>query len=392
MDGGAGERLRGGTVMNRSLLFASVSLLAALPAAAQPFGRTLTPEEVACEERQLNRLVRRAIMSVGGSAFDTNLFLWRGSASGGIYPGLASFGALGRDISGRVRIEEQVAFGLIFKQEEDFLSPSRRLLPQATLVRRDAASNLHPADAEIPYIWVGFDLAPVLADSGEIRLPIKITSRRAAGEGQSDRAGRGLVTADLLSVCHQEVTPFDLRVFSILARTVRASECLGQPFGCSVGPLPHKSVIFRGEEPLSYRINTFTYSSSCDDEDNCSYGEADTALLFHLQVDAAGRLTIGDVQALPFCQGGPIEDQIGCTQSQNPLLGIYVLPPIRPGAGRQGEPEFQRAAFLNVVSVTSEDFNILQVDVNWADLLRDSSWNQGFDWAAAPVNVCSAEP
>ncbi len=376
----------------KRILLVGALLLSALPAAAQPFGRTLTPGEVACEERQLNRLVRRIRMSVGGSAFDTNLYLWRGAENGGIYPGLASFGFLRHDTLGeRIRTEEQVAFDLILKQEEDFLNPSRRLLPQATLVRRDAASNLSPADAPIPYTWVGFDLAPVLADSGEFLLPITITSRQAAGEGQSDRAGRGLVTADLLSVCHHEVTPFDLRVFSILARTVRASECWSDPFSCPVGPLPHKSVIFRGEEPLSYRINLFTYFASCDDDDNCSYGEADTAFLFHLEVDSAGRLTIGDVQALPFCTGGPIEDQIGCSQSQNPHLGVYVLPPIRPGVDQQGESEFRRAAFLNVDDVVS-DFNILEADVNWADLLRDSAWNQGFDWAAAPVNSCSAEP
>lgn len=375
----------------RRTLLVWTLLLSALPAAAQPFGRPLTPQEVACEERQLNRLVRRINQSVGGSAFVQNLFLWRGAESGGVYPGIASFGFLARDISGRVRTEEQVAFDLLLKREEDFLNPSRRLLPQATLVRRDAASNLRPADAPIPYILVTFDLAPELSETGEIRLPIEITSRRAAGEGQSDRAGRGLLTADLLSVCHQEVTPFDLRVFSILARTVRASECLGEPFGCPVAPLGHKSVIFRGAEPLSYRINTFLYSSSCDDEGNCTYGEADVALLFHFQVDAAGRLTVGDVKALPWCEGGPIEDQIGCTQAGSPLLGIFVLPPIRPGVERQGELEFQRAAFLNVVSIDNE-FNILQADVNWADLLRDTTWNQGFDWMAASASVCTAEP
>ena len=196
---------------------------------------------------------------------------------------------------------------------------------------------------------------------------------------------------DLLSACHSEVTALDLRIFSILARTVRASECLAHPFPDCIFLRGHKSVIFRGEEPFTYRMNIFSYSSSCDDEGNCTYGEADVALLFRFQVDAAGRLTVGEVQALPWCTGGPIEDQIGCTQFQNPHLGINVLPPIRPGGERQGDPEFQRAAFLNVDDIVG-DFNILQDDVNWADLLRDSSWNQDFAWTAAPANVCAAEP
>src|SRR6185295_9942498 len=342
--------------------------------------------------RQLNRLVHRFSASAGFTALVDNAFLWRADPDNSFYRGLETFGRLGKgDLGERIREEQQLAFDLILDRERDFLGPARPLLPQASLVRRDTATNLEPATKPLPYLNVAFDVAPQVADPTTPQQPIQITSRRAAGEGQSDRAGRGLAIDDLLSVCHHEVTPFDLRVFSILARTVRASECLLEPFGCQVFIAGHKSVIFRGEEPLSYRINLFSYFSSCDDEGHCSYGEADTALLFHLQVDAAGRLTIGNAQALPWCTGGPVEDQIGCTQFQNPHLGIYVLPPIRPGVERQGEPEFQRAAFLNVDDVVS-DFNILQADVNWADLLRDTSWNRGFEWATAPANVCTAEP
>ena len=374
----------------RFLLLFFPFFLAALPTAAQPFGRPLTPEEVACEERQLNRLVHRFSSGVGIITVG-NAFLWRADPDRTSYQGLAAFGRLEKNLGERVHEESQIAFDLFLRDDQDFLSPQRALLPQATLVRRDAASNLRPATVPLPYLNVVFELAPEVADPTTPLQPIQITNRQAAREGQSDRAGRGLAIDDLLSVCHHELTPFDLRVFSILARTVRASECLLEPFGCQAFIAGHKSVIFRSEEPLSYRINLFSYFSSCDDEGHCSYGEADTALLFHLQVNAAGQLTIGDVQALPWCTGGPVEDQIRCTQFLSPLLGIYVLPPIRPGGERQGEPEFQRGAFLNVVSLSSE-FNILQDNVNWADLLRDTAWNQGFEWAAAPANACTAEP
>ena len=375
-------------IKSRLLLLSLPFVLAALPTAAQPFGRRLTSEEVACEEHQLNRLVHRFSSGVGIITVG-NAFLWRADPDRASYQGLAAFGRLEKDLGERVHEESQIAFDLFLRDDQDFLNPQRALLPQATLVRRDAASNLRPATVPFPYLNVVFELAPEVADPTTPQQPIQITNRQAAGEGQSDRAGRGLAIDDLLSVCHHEVTPFDLRVFSILARTVRASECLFEPLGCFSFIAGHKSVIFRGEEPLSYRINLFSYLSSCDDEGHCSYGEADVAFLARFQVDDSGRLAGGDIQVLPFCTEGP--SQVGCTHNGSSDIGVYVLPPIRPGVERQGEAEFQRAAFLNVDYEGSER-NVLQADVNWSDLLRDTSWNQGFEWAVAPANACTAEP
>lgn len=90
--------------MSRSFLFAAVFFFAALPAAAQPFGSTLTPQEVACEERQLIRLVHR--MTEEGSGIETlNLFVWRVAAEGGSYRGVAVSGrsepGQGKEFEGR---------------------------------------------------------------------------------------------------------------------------------------------------------------------------------------------------------------------------------------------------------------------------------------------------
>ncbi|HXU44775.1 MAG TPA: hypothetical protein VN783_04575, partial [Thermoanaerobaculia bacterium] len=56
-----------------------------LPAAAQPFGRPLTPDQVACEERQLNRLVHRFSASAGFTALVDNAFLWRADPDNSFY-------------------------------------------------------------------------------------------------------------------------------------------------------------------------------------------------------------------------------------------------------------------------------------------------------------------
>jgi hypothetical protein len=341
-------------------------------AAAQGFGQPLTADQVACEERQLGRLVHRMAVSYLGS----NLFLWRSSPAGGAYRGLSTTSILLPDpTTGRPsREEEQLTFDLLLKAQEDFLDPRRPLAPQATLVRRDTASNLSSAPPADQMLDANLDLAPEVPDPTSPVLPLRITNRLAPGAAQDDRAGRGLARDELLSACHAAVSDLDLKVYAILARTVRVSDCLLQPVSnCEAGRYRFKSVLFRGADPLSYRMNIFSYAVGCIN-DNCFYGEGQIALLFHLQVDAQGRLSGGDVQALPWCTG---PDPTGCTPTGNPDIAVFVLPPLRPGVDRQGAAAFARAAHLNLEFNGSEN-NVLQGTVNWLDLLRASSWNQGF--------------
>lgn len=187
------------------------------------------------------------------------------------------------------------------------------------------------------------------------------------------RVGGGVVDG-LLSPCHSEVNEFDLRIFSILARTVRPSQCLLEPLsGCGAGIDRYRNVFFRGSEPLTYRLNVYSYLVACDEDDVCRYGEARTAFILHIQVDGSGRLIGGKVQALPWCTD---PDQVGCTFFVNPGFALYVLPPLRPGVERQGEAQFLRAARLNL-EYEGSPYNILEDTVNWADLLRDTAWNGG---------------
>jgi hypothetical protein len=326
---------------------------------------------VDCEERQLMRLAHRAVMNAG----DSNLFFWRSSPGGGVYRGLA----VGSRIDGDpnqpdtwYRRELQMPFDLIMREEEDFLDPRRIRLPQATLVRREAATNLNSLLEGNVALDVSFDLAPQASNPAEAVAPLRITNQLSPGAGQDDRAARSLSSDDLLSACHAEITEFDLKVFSMLARTVRPSLCLFQGgVGC-LGPLVrYKSVIFRGTEPLTYRLNVKDYADNCVDDDPCFYGEGGFALLFRLQVDEHGSLVGGDVQVYPWCTE---VGQLACTDVGNPELALFVMPPMRPGSGQQGPAEFRRSAQLNI-AWDGSDLNVLHATVNWADLLRDTSWN-----------------
>ncbi len=329
--------------------------------------RPLNADQVACEERQLERLVHRMVSGFDGS----NLFVWRSAPGGGIYRGLAStsdVNSIEPDV--RYRKEEQLAFDLIFSAGEDFLDPRRPRLPQATIVRRAAASNIHPVPAGRPYLGVWIDLAPEVPNPMLPKMPIRVTVEPAVGA--TDRASRGIAVGDFLSACHSEVTAFDLAVYQLLARTVRVSQCLSVG-NCSAGLNRFKSTIFRGTEPLTYRLNVVDYLVACYDDGHCSYGEGRTAFLFRVQVDSEGRITGGTAEALPWCSVG---SQIGCTNAGNPGFALFVLPPMTPGGPPQGEESFQRAAQLEIEFEGSER-NILHAPINWVDLLQGTTWSGG---------------
>jgi hypothetical protein len=356
--------------MQRLLPLLLLALASARLAGAQTFGNPLTADQVACEERQLGRLIHR--LSSGRP--QSNIILWRSTPGGGVYRGVSEATQLVDVNDNPERVEKQLAFDLILKAAEDLGDMRRPLLPQATLVRRDTASNLENKPDTFDTPDVSFDLAVDVPDPTMPKSPIRITNRLAPGAGQSDRAGRSLLYDDLLSACHAEVTEFDLKVFTILARTVRATNCLVRPTSACLGGLyyQYKSVLFRGQEPLTYRMNLYLYYTVCDPDGSCPYTEAVVAVLFHLKADEKGRLTEGDVQALPWC-GESI--QIACTNDGAPQTSVYVLPPLRPGIDKQGADVVNRAPHLNIFAEGDSEDNLLGATINWADLLRNTAWN-----------------
>ncbi|HXU32351.1 MAG TPA: hypothetical protein VN851_17430 [Thermoanaerobaculia bacterium] len=340
--------------------------------AAQPVSLALTPEQVTCEERQMGRLIHRLSVAYNGSS----LFLWRSSPEGGAYEGLVGTNEMHfvTQFGDRSREENQLAFDLILRAEADFLNPRRSVLPQASLVRRDTASNLDVPISGNGNLLIRMDLAPEVPNPDTPTIPLKISTQREPGREKADGAGRGLVVDDLLTPCHGEVTEFDQRVFAILARTVRPTACLSDPPGspgCSSDRF--KTVFYRGMEPFTYRIDVFLYSAHCNDNGTCTYGEGRIPFLFRIRVNDRSRLLDGTADAFPFCE---TSGQLDCIDPGNPWIAVYVLPPLRPGVEVQDEPFFQRSARLNIDFIGSE-FNVLHADVSWEDLLRDTAWNGG---------------
>jgi hypothetical protein len=326
------------------------------------YGLPLSDDEVACEENQGHRLLLRM-----GSNAIPNLFVWRSAASGGVYRGLivpeTNIAPPGPHF---LRDERQLAFDLIFKAAEDLLNPARTRLPQATLVRRDEASNL-AATAGGPILGVSVDLIPV-ENPVTLGLPLVINNEPA--NGKVDLAGRGVAVDDLTTACHDQVSEFDLRVAEILSRTVRALNCTHTPTVDFCSSRSYKAVTFRGQEPLTYRMDLVQYAI-VGENSGLAYSESRMALLFRFQVDSQGRLTTGDVQLLPQCTA---PGQPNCTTTVSFDTSLLVLPPIWPGRQTQGPEVLGRAALLTL-TFRGDPAMTTFATINWADLLRDSSWD-----------------
>lgn len=354
-------------IRGRWVAVASAGLGAFLSAAVSlaQVGAPLTSQQVACEARQLRRLESRTVAPQS----ESTIFLWRSTPAGGVYQGAVISTSItrARPSNRFQRFEKQLAFDLILREGEDFLDPRRTLLPQATLVRREAATNFDER-TDSQKLDLTLDLAPQVPNPYSPTLPVRIDVRRE-GRGQDDGAGRGITIEDLATPCHGEVTAFDRQVFSILARTLRGTYCYSGPVACGIDSLGFRAILYRGEEPLIYRAEFFQYSQS-GDENGIHYGEAQTTLEFRLQVSAEGRLTGGDVRILPLCEPGQTE---GCSSFFNPSIALFVLPPIRAGVERQDASVFRRGAYLFVDFFGSGN-EVLSAIVNWADLLRGTAW------------------
>jgi len=328
----------------------------------------LTPEQVACDQAQLERLQSRMVMS----PFQGNLILWRSGRQGGRFGGLAvTPGLLPGETEPRTRSEKQLALDLSIDSGGDFLNPRRSLLPQAILARRSVATNLD-AGAEST-LQAMLDLAPTVPNQFLPRNPIGIDSR-SSGFGAADGAGRGLAIDDLAAACHGDLTDFDLQMFEILSRTLRATRCLTVPDICNPPDEFNFNVtLFRGEAPGTYRANVYIYSQ------DCPAAPCETSSVFErpevevaVDVDAEGRLQAGRARFLPYCHFPEVRD---CTLDfENGPWAVYVLPPIWAGHEIQGEAEFQRGGFLNLRSEGFPD-NVLTTTFEWPILLAGTAWS-----------------
>jgi hypothetical protein len=329
---------------------------------AQPSsGLTLTAQQVACEELQLARLARRTIIDGRG-----DFFLWRSSASGGAYRGLGFLCWLCSE-DGPGRFDRQLSFDLRFDNALDRLNPARPLIPQASLTRRGTASNEVP---EEPGFWARLtvDLAPGIVNPFEPRIPLQIANRIGPQYAHADRPGWGIAAEDLIAPCHGEVTALDEKIFLILSRSVRIEE-----FANFSGL---NATLFRGQEPLHYRVDVRAYGRFCDQETEiCIYSSSGPlALELVFEQDEAGRFTTGTARVLPLCTGPLETEPPGCTSRLNPGVKVLFLPPIHAGFETQSQAVLDAAPFLSFPDSFGQDA-VTETTIDWAALLANTGWN-----------------
>jgi|CXWL01.1.fsa_nt_gi hypothetical protein len=358
----------------RRLSAASVLFLALISATARADSPPLTAEQVACEEQLLERLQARF---ADGFYLNSSLLLWRGSAGGGRFEGLHV--PLGIGFTPEfVRDEQQLAFEAFFKTEGNLLNPARLPLAETTLARRDVESTVRPAGTPAPPYDVSFEAALGPVNPFFPRVPVQISAD--AAQRSATGVGRGPAEDELVGSCFPVVSASDARVLRVLARTLRPT-CWATNGSCNSFALRYKVTLLREEQPWSFRANVYTYALSCDDdpppsEETCRYVELErVALEFHFEV-SGGKLTTGTVRVLPDC----IEGQaIGCTRPfQSTSKGFFILPPLWAGNGAQGPEALARGARL-VFRTAFDPDNILSANLDWAELLRDTAWNEGFE-------------
>lgn len=335
--------------------------LAASALHAQPLSNTLTTEQVACNELQLEQLLQRLTLERAdqGNRTRSLTLLVTYSNEFGFYEGLAVSNQVPLRANaplGAAGTEHFLAFHINPSIRTLLLNPERQPLAQVSLVREETSSNLVAGNSANA---MSLSLNPTLGaqgNAGRLRINnFEVGAGQACGNLRSVdvKPGRGLILAGLVTPCHTELTDFDRMVFAILERTLRV-QVTGQPTADT------KVAIFRGEEPLTYRINVYPLS-------NNGQMQGMVALELTLTADAQGRITGGQLQFLPSCSGF-LPDE--CSTS-DVALQVFLVPPVfggnqtRLSSGPAFSVTYQVGATPTPVAV---DFDAL---------LGGTTWNQG---------------
>jgi hypothetical protein len=289
--------------------------------AAQPLSNSLTSEQVGCNEAQLAGLLDR--LSVDGIrhqqssvqspslAVLARTLLVTYSNRFGFFEGLAVAGWVPSEAGApeeAVRHESFLAFDLNPSIRTTLANPARLPLPQVAILREETSSTL-VSDGSPEALTVFLNPTAALdAASGRLEINnLQTAASNGLAKNADTKPGRGL--ADLSAPCHTELTDFDRHVFEILERTFRVQA----PGNLARGS---KIAIFRGEEPLTYRIDVYPAGA-----------KGKVALDLAIQVDGAGHLQTGSLRVLPGCAAG---GQLGCTSAAI-ALNFFLLPPVSGG-------------------------------------------------------------
>jgi hypothetical protein len=354
----------------------AVLLLSATSGKAAHLTNPLTAEQVACNERQLARLLERIEFGDPIVAYDQipKTLIVSYSNAYGFYEGLALTNQDWRTLPFGVPpfpapYEHYLAFNLNPSLRTLLLNPARPELGQVSLNREQSSSNYVTPGG---FLDMTVKLDPSLRGSPNPD-PLEINNFEIPAVGEpyngflanSTKPGRGLDQDGLLTPCHNRFTDFDRHIFSILQRMVRVETSSYIIFII----LDIKIAIFRGERPNVYRINIYpidAYGPNIPDPPV----SGQIALELELSWTEDGRLKQGTLRGLPVCQG---EERVSCTHSD---AGTYVglISPVHGGAQRR------RLISDSIVYEPdiSPDYNVPAVTIDMEEFLRETTWNSGF--------------
>lgn len=354
-------KLEGHRKLLVSLCVISLWLLA-LPVAAHDLTQPLTPEEVACNERQLEKLLQR--MNTAKARYSlpevSTSLLVSYSNSSGFYEGLALTNQLFRlDIGGIPPLppyEHYLAFNVNPSIRTLLLNPERPELGQVGLNREQSSSNLVTPGG---YFDLVLTLDPTLG--GGDSLVINNYAEPALEQpyngflADSTKPGRGLAADGLLTPCHGKLSDFDRHIFAILQRMVRAGDA-------SEFLSPDDEIsIFRGEDPHTYRINFYPIYEGL-------LGGPRMAVELKISWNHEGRLTEAVMRALPACT---TEGQSGCSASDRGALVVFLISPLFGGSEL-----YPGSAGVNGVSYVWYEGPSAPVTIDLAALLAHTTWNE----------------
>jgi hypothetical protein len=346
------------------LAFILVAFLTCLGSSANAAELTqpLTAEEVACNERQLERLLSRlkagdeviAYPQVPKGVFVTY------SNSVGFYEGLALTMQDWRLDIGQIpptdAIEHYLAFNINPSIRTLLVNPARPELGQVSLGREQSNSNLVSPGS---YFELKVSIDPSLPGNPQPDLlEINNFDVPAVGEpyngflANSTKPGRGLSEDGLLTPCHGKLTAFDRHVFAILQRLVRF-------YYSDFQLVDWEGSIFRGMDPHTYRFNIFAINGTRNPPLGRVAGE------IHLSWTQSGRLTTATWQMLPLCKSG---QELACTTLASLSATVLNLP-LFGGVERYEDDPFDRAIFI------SADGPGPAVTVDFEKLLAGTTWN-----------------
>ncbi|HBL25524.1 MAG TPA: hypothetical protein DD490_01680 [Acidobacteria bacterium] len=353
--------------LNRARVWPLLACLLLLGSTAAAAGRELTnpltAEDVACNERQLERLLKRMNAAKVGEYHPPETvkhLLVSYSNSSGFYDGLVATDESFRlDIGQPTPVdsyEQYLAFNINPSIRTLLLNPDRPELAQMSLSRENSSSSLVKPG---PWFDIVLTLDPTLG--GGAPLVINNFVEPPIGDvyngflSSSTKPGRGLIADGLFTPCHNKLTDFDRHVFSVLQRIARSSDT-----GAFLQP-DTEIAIFRGEDPHVYRINYYPIYEGLEERGRM-------AVELNVKWDEHGRLLTADTKTYDICLAGA---ELSCTSLDRRAMNWFLIPPVHGGREYYDRSKIQYGGGFH-----GPDGPEPPMTINFATLLAGTTWNE----------------